>query len=464
MAAIVRNEISSSGRPTSIVFLASFIGTCIEQYDFQLYGLAAALVFGKLFFPTFDPLVGSIAAFGTLAVGYIARPLGGVVCGHFGDRVGRRSTLLATLLTMGLATFLIGSMPTYAAIGVWAAVGLVLLRFVQGLALGGEQSGAILIAVENAPARKRGLYGSWPQAGIAGGVLLATAAMSLTTAWLSDAELLGWGWRIPFLASIALVVLGVVVRVKLDETPVFEGLQHAGIRASIPLAVLLRQYRKELLVAFCARLAETTWIVLALVFTASYISGPLGLPTTVALHPITAGAALSLVMTPVFGALSDRVGRKPVYLAGAVLAVLSAWPYFHVLDTKDPLLIGAAIVVAEGLLWPMMLGPQGGLFAELFGTRVRYSGVALSQQVAAVIGGGFTPLIASVLLSWSDGRPSYVACYMIVLGLIAIRAIWSTRETRKVDLAEADVADGHLGDGRFAGLPVTDGGSAAVRR
>jgi metabolite-proton symporter len=465
MSAIAQERVSAPGAAprTSVIFLASFVGTCIEQYDFQLYGLATALVFGKLFFPTFDPLVGAIAAFGTFAVGYIARPLGGIICGHFGDRIGRKSMLLATLVIMGLATTCIGLVPTYESIGIWAAVILTFLRLVQGLALGGEQGGALLVAVENAPTHRRGFYGSWPQVGAVAGLLVSAGAVTLTTSVLSNEEFLAWGWRLPFIASIVLVLIGVLVRLKLDETPAFEEMQRAGKKAQIPIMDLFRNCGKDILIVFFARLGEITWVLLLLAFSVTYITGPLALPKSVALNAILIGAAVALVTMPLFGMLSDRIGRRPLYIAGAVLIALFAWPYFLLLETRDPFWIKVAVVVVEGLLWPMMYGPQGSFFSELFATRVRYTGVSVGQQVAAVIGGGFTPIIASAILAASNGGSFFVALYGAILaGMVAV-AVWMARETRGIDLASADPADGRIGDGKAADLPVTGDGSAPVR-
>ncbi|MFP3271291.1 MAG: MFS transporter [Paraburkholderia sp.] len=399
------------------VFISAFLGTAIEQYDFLLYGTASALVFGKIFFPTLDPLAGTIASLGTYAAGYFARGAGALICGHFGDRVGRKTLLLATLLVMGIASTLVGCLPTYAQIGIWAPILLTLLRIFQGFAIGGEQSGATVLSVESAPAGSRGLYGSWSNSGSYGGALLSTVALLLTSR-LPEADFLAWGWRMPFLFSAVLVVIGLTGRARLPETREFRQLQATRIVARFPLADLLRENRREIAIVFMARLGEITWSIFVLLFSVAYVSVHLALPRQVVLMAIMAGAGLAVFMVPLFAALSDRIGHKPIYLAGLIACAFYVWPYFNLLNTRDPALVKLAIVIAIGLIHPLMYGPQGSFFAGMFDVKVRFSGVSVGA-IGAVIGGGISPVICATLLAARNGDPLWVACYVAASALIA---------------------------------------------
>lgn len=410
------------------VVVASFIGTAIEWYDFFLYGTAAALIFNRVFFPTFEPLTGTLAAFGTYAVGFFARPLGGVVFGHFGDTLGRKSMLSLTLLLMGVATFCIGLLPTYASIGVWAPTLLVFLRMVQGLGVGGEWGGAVLMAVEHAPAHRRGFYGSWPQVGVPAGLLLSTAAFSLVTR-LPDAALLSWGWRVPFLLSIALVGVGLFIRLRLQESPAFQELKNSGQQARLPLVEALQTHRRELFLAMGARIAENGFFYIFSVFVLVYVTQQLGLPRTTALHGVLLASGVALFAIPAFGTLSDRLGRRPVYMAGAAFSAAFTFPFFWLLDSGQTGLIWLAIVLGIGVGHAAMYGPQASFFSELFQTRMRYSGASLGYQLASVIAGGLSPMIATVLLSWSGGQPWPIAVYMLGMALITLVSVYLAAET-----------------------------------
>jgi MHS family shikimate/dehydroshikimate transporter-like MFS transporter len=399
------------------VFISAFLGTAIEQYDFLLYGTASALVFNKIFFPNLDPLAGTIAALGTYAAGYFARGAGALICGHFGDRIGRKTLLLTTLLVMGVASTLVGCLPTYAAIGIWAPILLTTLRVLQGFAIGGEQSGAIVLGVESAPANRRGLYGSWSNSGSYGGALLSTGALLLTSL-LPEHEFLSWGWRVPFLFSAVLVVMGLLGRARLPETREFKQLQATDSVARFPLRDLLRDQHREVAIVFMARLGEITWSVFVLLFSVAYVTVQLKLPRSVVLSAIMAGAALGVFTVPLFAALSDRIGRKPLYLFGLIVCAVYVWPYFSLLNTRDPALITLAIVVALGVVHPLMYGPQGGFFADMFDVRVRFSGVSIGA-IGAVVGGGINPVICSSLLAHRAGDPSGVALYITISALIA---------------------------------------------
>src|SRR5687767_521890 len=330
---------TSSGQ----VALASFIGTTTEWYDFFLYGTAAALVFGPLFFPNVNPLVGTLSAFGTFAVGFVARPLGGIVFGHFGDRVGRRSMLIYSLVIMGVATFFIGLLPTYATIGVWAPILLVLLRCAQGIGVGGEWGGAVLMAVEHSPPDRRGLSGSWPQMGVPAGLFLSTVVFGLVSSTLGEAQFLSWGWRVPFLLSIALIAVGLFIRLRILETPAFQQLQQSGRQHARPLVAAMRDYRRNLLLAMGMRVAENGLFYIYTVFVLSYGPTALQVSRATMLWGVTLAALFGLVAIPCFGALSDRVGRRPVYLFGASFSLAYAFPFFWLLNTGSPIVIWIAI-------------------------------------------------------------------------------------------------------------------------
>ena len=427
---------------------ASFIGTAIEFYDFFLYGIAAALVFNNLFFPTFDPLVGTLAAFATFAVGFISRPLGGIVFGHFGDRLGRRSMLVLTLLIMGIATAAIGLLPTYAQAGVLAPLLLVVLRFLQGIGLGGEWGGAVLMAVEHAPKHKRGFYGSFPQIGGPVGLVLANLAFAIV-ATLPEAALLTWGWRIPFLLSLVLVLVGLVVRQAIPESPAFLTLKHSRARSTAPVLDAIRQFPRQILLTMGASAALVAFIYIATTFVLSYATQALGLPRQMVLNAVIVGAAVQVVGVPVFGALSDRLGRRPVFLFGAIFGTLMAFPFFWLIDTRRPELLVLALIL--GTVGPAaMFGPQASFFAELFGTHVRYSGASLGYQLAAVLAGGLTPFIATALLASANGSPTPVALYMIAIGAVSIVSVWLAAETRGRDLYRVGDAAG-----TFSGVPAS---------
>jgi MFS family permease len=370
-----------------------------------LYGTAAALVFNQLFFPTFDPLTGTLAAFGTYAVGFVARPVGGIVIGHYGDKIGRKSMLVLTLVIMGVATFLIGALPTYQQIGPWAAVALVVLRIAQGFGVGGEWGGAVLMAVEHSPKGSRGFYGSWPQIGVPAGLLLSTAVFALF-ARLPQDQFLSWGWRVPFLLSVVLVGVGLLIRIRILETPVFEKVKVTGGAARQPIIEVLRTYPKQVLLAMGARFAENGAFYIYSVFVLVYATQRVGITQQVVLTGILIASACELAAIPLFGALSDRVGRRPVYLFGASVTGLFAFPLFWLLDTGSTPLVWLALVIAFVFSHAAMYGPQAAFLSELFGARVRYSGASLGAQLASVLAGGLSPFIATALLASYGRTPS----------------------------------------------------------
>ncbi|MCE9670058.1 MHS family MFS transporter [Myxococcus stipitatus] len=429
------------------VAVASFIGTAIEWYDFFLYGTAAALVFNRLFFPSFDPLTGTMAAFGTFAVGFVARPLGGVVFGHYGDRLGRKAMLSATLMLMGVATFAVGLLPTYEHVGAWAPALLVLLRLVQGFGLGGEWGGAVLMAVEHAPAHRRGFYGSWPQMGAPAGLLVATAVFNVFSR-LPEADFIAWGWRVPFLLSAVLIGMGVFIRLKVAESPVFRARPKQEEQASLPVLDALRQYPRQILLAMGARFAENGFFYIITTFVLSYGTERLGLPRTTILNGVLVATAVHLVAIPTFGAASDRFGRRPIYLAGALGCGLMAFPFFWLVDTREAALITSAITLGI-VAHAAMYGPQASFFSELFGTRVRYSAASLGYQLASVFAGGLSPFIATALLARSGGQSWPVSLYMVVLAAITLVSVWLSAETFRARLTEE-------APGNAPGTPVSE--------
>jgi len=429
---------------------ASLVGTTVEWYDFFLYGAAAALVFPELFFPNSDPLTGTLLSFLTYAVGFVARPLGGVVFGHFGDKIGRKKLLILSLLLMGGATFAIGLLPTYETIGAWAAVLLTLLRLVQGFALGGEWGGAVLIVSEHGSPQHRGFWASWPQAGAPAGQVLGAGVLALMSATLSDAAFLSWGWRVPFLLSAVLIIVGLYVRLAVTESPLFlEAQAKAAARAvqtgtaeKAPILAVLKHYRREVLTAMGARFVENVSYYVITAFTLTYVVSQVGLDRSFALNAVLIGSAVEFFAVPAWGALSDRVGRRPVYLFGAVGVGLWAFPFFALLNTGS--FPAAVLAVTVGLLFHgAMFGPQAAFFSELFGTKVRYSGVSIGYQLASIFAGSLAPIIAVALLRrYASGTP--VAIYLILGSLLTIVSVALYAETRSRDLAADDAVEARL--------------------
>jgi metabolite-proton symporter len=423
------------------VALASFIGTAIEWYDFFLYGTAAALVFNKLFFPNADPLIGTLSAFATFAVGFAARPIGGIVFGHYGDRVGRKSMLVISLLIMGLSTAAIGLLPTYTTIGIAAPILLVVLRMAQGLGVGGEWGGAVLMSVEHAPPGKRGLYGSFPQMGVPAGLLGATVVFAVLQSTTTEDQFMAWGWRVPFLVSIVLVGVGLFIRMRIMESPAFEQVKESGTESNMPIVDVVKQHPRNLLVAMGMRIAENGVFYLFTVFVLAYGEETLKLGKTTMLTGVAIAAAIGLFTVPLWGSLSDRFGRKPVYMAGALFSLAFAFPFFALVGTKEPVLIWLAIVLGVNIGHDLMYGPQAAYYAELFGTRVRYSGASLGYQLASVFSGGFAPLIATALLAANNGDPTLVAIYVSVLGVITVIATALAPETYRDEIIERPEAE-----------------------
>ncbi|GHC33317.1 MFS transporter [Streptomyces rochei] len=432
------------------IVAASLIGTTIEWYDFFLYGSAAALVFNKLFFPDSDPLVGTLLSFLTYAVGFAARPLGALVFGHYGDRLGRKKLLVLSLLMMGGATFAIGLLPTHATIGTAAPVLLTVLRLVQGFALGGEWGGAVLLVSEHGDARRRGFWASWPQTGAPAGQLLATGVLALLTAVLSDAAFNSWGWRIPFLLSGVLVMVGLWIRLSVDESPVFkQALAQAETRASkaepLPLVSVLRHHWRDVLIAMGARMAENISYYVITAFILVYATTAADVSKQTALNTVLIASAVHFAVIPAWGALSDRVGRRPVYLLGAAGVGLWTFPFFMLIDTGH--FGGLLLAVTVGLvLHGAMYAPQAAFFSEMFATRMRYSGASIGAQFASVAAGAPAPLIATALLDEYDSSTP-ISLYVIASVVLTLIAVGVAKETRNRDLTEVAVSaeDGQPG-------------------
>jgi MHS family shikimate/dehydroshikimate transporter-like MFS transporter len=418
------------------VAIASAVGATIEWYDFFLYGTAAGLIFDKLFFSGLSGPAAQFAAFGTFAVGFLARPVGGLLFGHFGDRVGRKRMLILTLLIMGVGTAAIGLLPSYDSIGVWAPILLVTLRVLQGIGVGGEYGGAVLLAVEYAPAERRGFLGSFAHIGVPGGLLLASGAFSVASL-LPDEAFLSWGWRACFLLSVLLLAIGGYIRLSVMETPAFAKVQQRKEVATLPIRDLLAAQPRRLLLGMGTRFIEGFTFNFFSVYLLAYVVTTVGLPRSLALHGIVVGAALGVVLVPITGALSDRLGRKPVYRVGAWLALLFAFPAAALVQTGNGVAVFAVFVVGLGVLYGTIYGPLAAFWSELFDTRYRYTALSTLYQVSGVVASGFTPLIAAWLVSRGDGTLWWVAGYNVLVATISLVCARLLPETRGRDLDAA---------------------------
>ena len=408
------------------VAFASSTGNAVELYDFLLYGTASALVFDKLFFPSFDPRIGTLLSLATFGAGFLARPLGGIVIGHFGDRIGRRTMLVLTLTVTGVCTALIGLLPTYSSIGIFAPILLILLRLVQGFFLGGEQGGATLMTVEHAPPGKTGWYGSWTFLGSPLGLLLASAAMTLSVS-ISGDSFLRWGWRLPFLFSLVLVGVGLYVRLSIEESPVFRKTREEGETAKLPIAEVLRNHWRTVLLGAGVNFGFNMFIFVLATFAVSYGTRQLGMTRSTLLNATLVGTFAQAVMILVFARLSDRVGRLPVMLSGAVFLGVFAFPLFWLLETRQPALVVLAMVIGFGGS-AAIFGPMPAYYAELFGPKIRYSGVSLSYQLGAVLGGGLSPVIAAALLGLTSASWP-VSLYLVGGALVSALCVLAIGET-----------------------------------
>jgi len=408
------------------ILVAGGIGTAIEQYDFFIYGLIGPLVFEQLFFPKFDQLTATLAVFATFAVGFLARPLGGLVFGHFGDRSGRRSVLLCTLILMGLATTLIGILPSYASAGGIATVALVVLRFIQGFAVGGEWTAASLMVLETSPDDQRGFSAAVIQAAGPVGVVLASLSAVLVSR-LPEADLLSWGWRVPFLVSAILVIVGIYMRWRIEESSAF--LQVSDV-AKVPAFEALQSHWRPIMVVLFAEIAQTAYFYLTAIFTISFATRQLGVAKDVITQAVLLANLVALVTMPVIGAWSDRVGRKWLFVAGVVLAAASMFSFYHLVATRETLLVTLAVVLAAGIIHPLMFATEGSYFPELFPTRVRFTAVSIGKQLGVVLGGGIAPLIATSLYA-GTGTTAAITAYYVALAFAALVALSFVRDTSK---------------------------------
>ncbi|MPW21838.1 MFS transporter [Paraburkholderia sp. CNPSo 3157] len=410
------------------VAAASTIGTAAEYYDFFVYGTAAVLVFGAKFFPSSDPLIGTLAAFATYAVGFVARPLGGIVFGHFGDRIGRKKALIVTILVVGLGTFVIGLLPDYSQIGIWAPASLILIRVLQGFGVGGEQAGAVLLTAEYAPPRERGFFASLVQLGAPAGFLIPSGLFALLSATLTHAQLMDWGWRLPFLGSIVLVVVGLYIRLRTEESPIFASIRETKAVESRPVVEVVKQFGPTIVKGVGAKLIEACTFAMYTMIVLAYGRAH-NISESLLLQTIIVAVVLELLAIPMAGALSDRIGRRTTFIAGAVLQVLLVVPLFHAVDSGNRLAIQAAMILAISVGHGLCYAPQASLFPELFPARVRCSGIALIWQIGSLIGSGVLGLVAVKLIQATHGNSIGLVIYVALLGIISAVCIFLLPET-----------------------------------
>ncbi|ENR0232162.1 MFS transporter [Enterobacter bugandensis] len=423
-------------RKNKKVLIASLTGSAIEWFDYFLYGTAAALVFNKIFFPMVDPVIGLILSYLSFSLTFFIRPIGGVLFAHIGDRIGRKKTLVLTLSLMGGATVMIGLLPTYEMIGMWAPALLILMRIIQGMGIGGEWGGALLLAYEYAPEKRKGFFGSIPQAGVTIGMLMATFIVSLMTMF-SEEDFLSWGWRIPFLLSSVLVLLGLWIRKDIDETPDFQKVKASGQVAKAPLRDTLKHHWREVLIAAGLKVVETAPFYIFSTFVVSYATSTLTYQKSQALEAVTLGALVATIMIPLMGLLSDKIGRQRMYATSVFILGLFIVPWFMLLNTGTTWGIVLATVIAFGVLWAPVTAVLGTLCSEIFSANVRYTGITLGYQLGAALAGGTAPLIATGLLAKYDGDWVPVAWYLAVTVAISLIAIFCASRVKRATLVEA---------------------------
>ncbi len=428
----------NTGMPTSIrqVVVASFIGTTIEWYDYFIFVTAASLVFPDVFFPGFGETAGTILSYLTFAVGFVARPLGGVVFGHYGDRIGRKTMLVTTLLIMGSATFLVGCLPGYETIGILAPILLVTLRILQGIGPGGEWGGAVLMAVEHSLEDRRGLNGSWPQMGVPAGLVIGTGVFALVSSLFGDAAFGAWGWRVPFLLSAVLIVLGLFIRLRIYESPAFSRVRESGTEARAPIVDVLRTYPKNVAIGVGSRIGIDAAFYIIAFYSLTHVATNLGLSQNVALVGVSVAALIEIFTIPFFAGLSDRYGRRPLLMAGAAFMGIWIFPFFGLLNTKSTFLIIVALVIGLSLGHAAVYGVQASFYAELFGTRVRYSGASFAYQVSGVFGGALAPIIAALL--YPAGGSLLISAYIAALCALSVVCYALAAETYRKDIYEKD--------------------------
>ncbi|MDV6271169.1 MFS transporter [Rhodococcus globerulus] len=428
---------------------ATLVGSALEWYDFYLYGIAAALVFNKIIFVNSNPTVATLAAFATFAVGYLIRPLGGLIFGRIGDTLGRKSVLVITLMVMGVATFLMAFIPTYEQVGIWAPITLVALRLVQGIGAGAEFGGAAIFSVEHADPRRRGLHGAWPATGVYLGLLLASGVFAIVTT-LPEPEFLAWGWRIPFLLSAVVVVVALIIRLRLTESPAFLEIKKADHSPSSPIREVFTNEKKAMLTLFFAQVPQNVVSTLNLAFITTYLVGNLKLASSVGPLATTIGSATTMMLLPVFGYLSDKIGRRPVMLTGIVFSAVFAFPYFWLIDSQAPLPITIAIVLSLGIGVGAMFGPQAAYFSELFTGGARFTGLAFARETAGAATAGTTPLIAVALVAATGGATWAVSLFVIAACIIGAIAVILGGETRGRRMSATTVTELKGSEGSFA--------------
>lgn len=416
------------------ILIASLVGSSIEWFDYFLYGTVSALVFNQLFFVNEDPTIGLLLSYASFALAFFIRPFGGVIFSHIGDRIGRKKTLVITLSLMGIATFGMGLLPTYQAVGIWAPILLITLRLVQGLGIGGEWGGALLLAVEYAPAEKRGLFGAIPQMGVTIGMLLGTVALSIMTL-LPENAFMTWGWRIPFIFSALLVFFGLWIRKGIDETPSFKKVKESGKVPKLPIVETLKNYWREVLIAVGAKVVETAPFYIFSTFVVSYATSNLGCSRTATLTAVMIATIITTILIPFMGMLSDKIGRKKLFIGGTIGMALFAFPYFWLLQQKSVLLLIVATVIGLGVIWAPITAVLGTMFSEIFDARIRYTGITLGYQIGAALAGGTAPLVATALLDKFNNSYVPVAIY-IIFASVSLAAIWAVKDRSNQKLDE----------------------------
>ncbi|WP_350300059.1 MFS transporter [Peribacillus frigoritolerans] len=417
------------------ILIASLVGSSIEWFDYFLYGTVSALVFNQLFFVNEDPTIGLLLSYASFALAFFIRPFGGVIFSHIGDRIGRKKTLVLTLSLMGVATFGMGLLPTYQAVGIWAPILLITLRLVQGLGIGGEWGGALLLAVEYAPAEKRGLFGSIPQMGVTIGMLLGTVALSIMTL-LPENAFMTWGWRIPFIFSALLVFFGLWIRKGIDETPSFKKVKESGEVPKLPIVETLKNYWREVLIAVGAKVVETAPFYIFSTFVVSYATANLGFSRTATLTAVMIATIITTILIPIMGNLSDKIGRKKLFIGGTIGMALFAFPYFWLLQQKSVLLLIVATVIGLGVIWAPITAVLGTMFSEIFDAKIRYTGITLGYQIGAALAGGTAPLVATALLDRFNNSYVPVALYIIFASVLSLAAIWAVKDRSNQKLDE----------------------------
>jgi MFS transporter, MHS family, shikimate and dehydroshikimate transport protein len=408
------------------VVTSALVGATIEWYDFFLYGVVAGIVFNKLYFPNTDPVISTLLAYTTFAVGFVTRPLGGIIFGHFGDKLGRKSMLILTLMIMGVATFLIGLVPTYEQIGIWAPLALLLLRICQGIGLGGEWGGAVLMAYEYAPKEKRGYYASLPQVGLAIGLCMASGVVALLSYLLTDQQFLAWGWRIAFLLSGVMVFVGMYIRLNVQETPEFTAIKERNEAAKIPFFDMLKRYPGNVLKGMGARYIDGVFFNIFGVFSIGYLTSTLKISRTQALMGVMAAALVMIFTIPFFGRLSDKIGRTKVYFWGALITAVSAFPGFWFMTHSDGniMVVWLSIIIPFGIFYASVYGPEAALFCDLFDAKVRYTGISFVYQFSGIFASGITPIIATALLKSGGGEPWQICMYVLFAGVVSAISAW----------------------------------------